>query len=302
MCADLSYIYHNTTRYPGEVFPLSLAVVGLDFGIVTGPMYAYLLPQTNNTSSSLGGGESVRQITTRSSTTNLDFVVNSHNPREVIVLSTNSIKVTEAISKEDISKLIPMYKDPVPSELLTALVYINVTLLECPPGFQINRDGACECNEVLKDIGIGVCVIYNDISSVNRSGNQWIQQLFKSSIIASKYCPFDYCNQTAMQLNLNDPDKQCALNHTGILCGACPSNLSLAIGSSRCLECPDNYHILLLIVFAAAGVLLVLFINVLNVTVAMGTISGLIFYANIIWANQSVLFQLMTKQASYCIF
>ena len=290
MCADLSYIYHSTTRYPGEVFSLSLAVVGLDFGIVTGPVYAYLLPQTNNTSSSLGEGESVRQIMARSSNTNLDFVVNSHNPREIIVLSTNSIKVTEAVSKEDISKLIPVHKNPVPSALLTALVYINVTLLDCPPGFQINGDGACECNKTLKDIGIVVCVIYNNISFVNRSGNQWIQQLSNSSIIASKYCPFNYCNQTAMQLNLKDPDKQCALNHTGILCGACPSNLSLAIGSSKCLECHDDYHILLLIAFAAVGVLLVLFISVLNVTVAMGTISGLIFYSNIVWANQSVLF------------
>ena len=43
MCANLSHIFYNTTRYPGEVFPLSLAVVGLDFGTVTGPVYAYLL-------------------------------------------------------------------------------------------------------------------------------------------------------------------------------------------------------------------------------------------------------------------
>ena len=123
MCADLLYIYHNTTRYPGDVFPLSLAVVGLDFGIVTGPMYAYLLPHTNNTSSSLGGGESVRQITVRSSTTILDFVLNSHNPREVIVLSTNSIKVTGAVSKDDISKLIPVHKNPVPSAFLSFSVH-----------------------------------------------------------------------------------------------------------------------------------------------------------------------------------
>ena len=91
-------------------------------------------------------------------------------------------------------------------------------------------------------------------------------------------------------MNLNNPDEQCALGHSGILCGACPSNLSLAIGSSRCLECPDNNHIALLIVFAAAGVLLVLFIKIVDLTVTKGTINGLILYANIIWANQSVLF------------
>ena len=125
---------------------------------------------------------------------------------------------------------------------------------------------------------------------VTRSGNQWIQLLNNSdSILTSRFCPFNYCKQETIILDLNDPDQQCALGHTGILCGACPSNLSLAIGSSRCLECSDDYHMLLLIAFAAAGVLLVMIIKILDLTVTTGTINGLIFYANIIWANQSVL-------------
>ena len=89
---------------------------------------------------------------------------------------------------------------------------------------------------------------------------------------------------------MNDSYKQCALSRTGTLCGACPSSLSLAIGSSRCIECSNNYYTLLLIAFAAAGIVLVLFIKILDVTVTKGTINGLILYANIIWANQSVLF------------
>jgi hypothetical protein len=46
----------------------------------------------------------------------------------------------------------------------------------------------------------------------------------------------------------------------------------------------------LLIFFAAAGFLLVIFISVLNLTVTQGMINGLIFYANIVWTYQSVLF------------
>ena len=152
------------------------------------------------------------------------------------------------------------------------------------------NNGSCECNSALRDVGINDCIIYNNTTYVIRRGNQWIQQVSSSSILVSKYCPFNYCKQKTMQLYLNAPDKQCTLNHTGILCGACPVNLSLAIGSSRCKECTNNYYLLLLIAFAAAGIILVLFINVLNWTVGIGTINGLIFYANIIWANQSVLF------------
>ena len=47
---------------------------------------------------------------------------------------------------------------------------------------------------------------------------------------------------------------------------------------------------LLLIAFAAAGVLLVQFIKILDLTVANGTTNGLILHANITRANQSVLF------------
>ena len=39
MCANLSHIFYNTTRYPGEVFPLYVAHVGFDFGTVTGHVY-----------------------------------------------------------------------------------------------------------------------------------------------------------------------------------------------------------------------------------------------------------------------
>ena len=42
--------------------------------------------------------------------------------------------------------------------------------------------------------------------------------------------------------------------------------------------------------FAAAGFLLVLFISVLNLTVTQGMINGLIFYANIVWTYESILF------------
>ena len=47
-----------------------------------------------------------------------------------------------------------------------------------------------------------------------------------------------------------------------------------------------------------AGVVLVLFIKLLDITVAHGTINGLILYANIIWINQGIFFPLLSEQAN----
>ncbi len=97
-------------------------------------------------------------------------------------------------------------------------------------------------------------------------------------------------------------DSQCALSHSGVLCGGCPPGLSLAIGSSRCIDCPDNSHVALLLVFMIAGIALVLFIKVLDLTVAHGTINGLIFYANGIWINSGILFSGVNDSANPSIF
>ena len=55
------------------------------------------------------------------------------------------------------------------------------------------------------------------------------------------------------------------------------------------MRCTDK-HLALLLPFAILGVLLVALILILNMTVAVGTINGLIFYANIVGASQCVFF------------
>ena len=108
-------------------------------------------------------------------------------------------------------------------------------------------------------------------------------------------CPYDYCVQKPVNISLSSPDsadEQCAYNRTGNLCGMC-KELSLVFGSSRCQEC-SSYYIFLLIPFALAGIALVVFILLLNMTVATGTIHGLIFYANILTANHSLFLPFVT--------
>ena len=93
-----------------------------------------------------------------------------------------------------------------------------------------------------------------------------------------------------MYLAVDNSDKQCSNNRSGLLCGQCSQTFSLPLGSSRCLQCSDNY-LWLLLAFAVAGVLLVLLLLILNLTVAAGTINGLVFYANVLAVNSATFLQ-----------
>ena len=128
----------------------------------------------------------------------------------------------------------------------------------------------------------------NDSADTNRS----------RLVVFHYHCPFDYCKTYDVNIRVSDnwidEDELCAFNRTGILCGACPSELSLSLGSSECLCC-SNYYLLLLLPFAIAGLVLVGFLLICNSTVSQGTLSGLIFYANIVQVNRAIFFRLTHK-------
>ena len=173
---------------------------------------------------------------------------------------------------------------------------LNLTFLycECPVGFQPSSSQTeciCECDRRLTLHQITSCFAKN--GTVLLETNIWIglSNSTNGTGFVIHDCPFDYCVQNLKPVNISlsspdSADEQCAYNRTGSLCGMC-KDLSLVFGSSRCQEC-SSYYIFLLIPFALAGVALVAFILLFNMTVATGTIHGLIFYANILTANHSV--------------
>ena len=171
---------------------------------------------------------------------------------------------------------------------------LNLTFLpcECPVGFQTSSSQTeciCECDQRLTLYQITSCFAKNGTIQVET--NIWIglSNSTNETGFVIHDCPFDYCVQKPVNISLSSPDsadKQCAYNRTGSLCGMC-KDLSLVFGSSRCQEC-SSYYIFLLIPFALAGIVLVAFILLFNMTVATGTIHGLIFYANILTASKSL--------------
>ena len=165
---------------------------------------------------------------------------------------------------------------------------ISVQINPCPSGFALSpTTGGCVCEQRLmtytKD-----CSITDQ--TILREGPFWVgYDNASDDLILSPHCPFDYCKTKPVQFKLNETDLQCAYDRSGLLCGSCQPGLSLVLGSNRCLPCSNNY-LSLLIVFAVAGFTLVLFLLACKLTVASGTINGLVFYANVIFLNKSAFF------------
>ena len=301
-CSKVSDVFPSVSVHPGEEFSLSAVVVGSHFGTTTGSVYAQLLPPEvirDCSISSLKPNQYTQGVRDHKRCTQLQYSVYSACDHEVITLTAEVGTVglygdrdaLEHDSKQYESDLDASYRGIIPPSLLTTPVYINITLLPCPTGFNLTGDPpGCECYSVF-----GSNHISCDVTSglVIRSGTQFVAAVFDGNettgVIVHNHCPFGYCKPQQVTVDLNTPDSQCAFNRSGTLCGECKEGYSVAIGSSRCLQC-DNRYLALLLFFAVAGILLVLFIKVLNLTVTQGTINGLIFYANIVWANQSILY------------
>ncbi len=119
-------------------------------------------------------------------------------------------------------------------------------------------------------------------------GTVYTNKTFEGLILHSG-CPFDYCVESPVSIKLADPNVQCNHNHSGALCGFCNDNYSIAFGSLHCLPCSNDY-LALILPFALAGIVLVTILLLLQLTVAIGTMNGLIFYANVIQVNRSIFF------------
>ena len=166
---------------------------------------------------------------------------------------------------------------------------IIVHLDPCPVAFELSNS-ECICAKRLQPFTNSCSV---DSASFRRRSNFWIGKDYANGtykgLVTLSHCPFDYCIGSDADISVDNLDSQCNYNRSGILCGSCKQNLSLLLGSSRCLEC-SNVYLVLLLPFAAAGVILVFFLFLLRLTVSIGTLSGLIFYANILTVNKAIFF------------
>ena len=214
--------------------------------------------------------------------------------------------------------------DAYPSQKRVELVFENCT---CPTGFQpINETDSraktnciCECHSNLtKDDYVAIETCNSTKETFQRRRNSWISNTTipgsqEQFLLIHPQCPYDYCRSENEQfdIKLNSPsgyNVQCAFNRNGTLCGQCLQNFSLSLGSSKCIKCENiNYHWLgalvgITLFYIAFGIGLVCTSLLLNLTVAIGTINGILFYANIISGNKSLFFDELSTTSFPSLF
>ena len=251
--------------YPGETLTVSVAAVGQRNGKVTSEIRSGFISEIDSGATLLGSQYTHHVSNT---CTTLDYTVFSPSNSEILGLHVD----------------FPCYR-------FGYAVNISLTINQtCPPGFSIsNSTKSCVCEQRLQRFTNINCSITSG-KITRESGQQfWVGYDDQSDgLILHPHCPFDYCVNYTVDFSLNETDKQCAHNRTGLLCGACSKEgYSLVLGTSQCRLC-TNSHIALLIPFAAMGVALVFLLFVCKLTVATGTLSGLVFYANIVGVNRAI--------------
>ena len=264
----------------GQVF--SLSVVAVDQA--GQPVSSVIRASLTNTESGLAEGQLEQPIPDKC--TQIAFSITSPHAYEA---ETLSLYAADGPCKD--------------ADLSTMTVQIAFLPCTCPIGFQpVQSDPTnctCTCHEDIAEYVL--CDISSESLTKDYLSVTWISYdnvSSNSGYLVYLNCPYDYCKssqQSSTHINLNElsgADAQCAFNRSSLLCGSCQTGLSLSLGSSLCLSCPSYWPVLLVFISIAAliaGVALIAILLILNMTVAVGTINGLIFYANIVAAYTSIL-------------
>ena len=288
---DCSIINYNVTAYPGQTFQISAIGVGQRLGTVPATVYSQILRHTiSNTHPRLDRLQYAQE--TSNACTNLSYTVKSPNCLEEMLLIVDKLI---DITNEERWLLESVSRQPL--QFTNVHVYVN--LLPCPLGFLLDINNSCICDPRLQ---VHTITCYIDTQKIQRERTLWINATFTEEepvgYLVHNHCPFDYCKPYSLNLSLENPDEQCAFNRSGVLCGACLPNFSHLLGSSKCHHC-NSFGIFLILAFALAGISLVFFLMLLNITVSIGTINGLIFYANIVRANQATFFPPTMQKYSF---
>ena len=195
LCENNSYTLLNYTVYPGEIFTFPVVVVGEDFGLTTGNIYANIFPLHYSITPSFSPYVQVVSSVKKCSEVKLS-IYSQGNDFVVIYLST--------VQMDFIKALQPSASQCKSSSCyLTAPVFVNFTILPCPPGFALQGDPPqCDCYLVLTDNLSVTCHLANGAGYLSWTGSLWLD-IKDHEVIYDKYCPYNYCYKGSIQLDLS---------------------------------------------------------------------------------------------------
>ena len=273
---SLRHYSHGKEIYPGQTINISVVVVGQLDGTVPGTVII--------------NGSNPFHIS-NIHCTNLTIAVNSKITDTDKAVKVFRLEVLNSITSttESMDMMEEFFSVGYPR-------YIQVPVKPCPLGFELGMEGICICDVRLSNNGIDNCNI--SLQTIHRTHPKWIgynniaSKHFSKGVLFHKVCPFDYCIETDVNIPVTDKtlnsDEQCSSNRTGLLCGACMEGFSIAFGTSKCIDCTGKFKLfglVLVLLSVLAGVILVLMLMACDITTTDGTLSGLLFYANILYSN-----------------
>ena len=273
---------HYTEVKKGQTFTLPIVAVDQ----IGQPVSATIQTSLHFTESGLAEGQLARRIPAEC--TNLTFNIVSPQKSETLSLYASDGPCKDA-------------------ELSCAAVQIHFLPCSCPIGLQVSGMNStnciCDCHSDISQY-MEHCDSHTGLLTKQPQTRAWISYINDTGLtgyLIYPNCPFDYCLSTSPSVHLseqNGGDAQCAFDRSSLLCGSCQPGLSLSLGSSHCLPCPSYWPALLIAITIAAilaGIVLVALLLLLNMTVAVGTLNGLLFYANVVHANKSILLPFQTR-------
>ena len=181
MCVNITGSkVHEDQVYPEQMLKVPVVLYGQRNGSVPGIVHGELVNKSRG--AHFAPLKETQQ--TEYSCKNLTYTIFSNGHHKSILLRVDDVQYYE-------EKAQPL---------------VNVTLLLCPPGFQLsNLSAQCECNPLLKDRGLS-CNISGAIPLVHRTKSVWISiHPNRNDTILHDNCPLDYCKPTSFWLQLEHP-------------------------------------------------------------------------------------------------
>ena len=231
------------------------------------------------------------------------FTMNYSDDKSSIIASEpyNYIKVNgcrnlgfSVFSKHHIEQLkLQTYQWPTSIAALEVIFQVD----DCPPGFTLTGND-CKCQTSLFKMIARENLCNSRTGRIKCPQQDWMKPILDENLtyegfMWSPNCPAHLCRNDKdnwLDYSSDNVDFLCLEHHTAMLCGACLQNYSLTLSSLKCSNCENNNFLSLLLVFTLAGVALIAFLLLLQLTVADGTINGLIFYVNVINIIKEIIF------------
>ena len=275
---NCSITEYQTKVFPGQTINLEVVAVGQRYGTTI----SFIVASTDEKGDAVANPEVIPEAeyfqNVQRTCTPVHYTIISPKNEERLHLrpfQRNKLNIEQNLLKQH-----PFHED------LFKEFSIKAILKECPLGFAFSHiTYSCVC---LKSLELRGLSCNTNSFQVIRTEKTWITAVVTHTtpdeypgVIIHDQCPYDYCRKDAdsLSIRLEFYEEQCANNRSGTLCGKCQPNLSQILGSSHCRKCSNLMLLAIIPITIVLGPLLVAFLMILNLTVSVGTINGLIFYA-----------------------